>query len=88
MRSGASLSNKPLTSRSRLAFLPSNGSASALSKFGSPEPGTSIVERPVEWPTVRRSWNDRTERIGRGLCVILVGQVERRICNHVRVAVL
>ena len=61
------LSNKPLTSLSVLAFLFSNGSASLLSKLGSPLPGTKILDNPAECPIVRISWNgvNRTEVRGR-----------------------
>ena len=54
-RGEGTLSKSPLTSFSRLALLFSNGSASLLSKFGSPAPGTSILDTPAAWPIVKIS---------------------------------
>jgi len=61
-------SNKPLTSLSLLAFLFSKGSASALSKFGSPDPGTSMLDKPAEWPIVSISWNGQNRNEVSGRC--------------------
>ena len=62
MASGWILSRRALTSRSRRAFLFSNGSASALSKFGSPAPGTRMPDTPAAWPIVRMSWKGQKRR--------------------------
>ena len=65
--SGWILSSNARTSRSLRAFLDSNGSASDESKFGSPEPGTRMLDSPDEWPSVSASWKGvkRMEVIGR-----------------------
>ena len=51
------MSSNDLTSLSLLAFLFSKGSASRLSKLGSPLPGMRTLERPAACPMVSMSWN-------------------------------
>lgn len=66
----STFSNRPLTSLSLLAFLFSKGSASALSKFGSPDPGTRMLDKPAEWPIVNTSWNGQNRKEISGRCEV------------------
>ena len=62
MVSGGSFSSSETTSDSCRIFLVWKGPASKLSKLGSPAPGTTIEQKPLEWPTPSTS-SKGTKRI-------------------------
>ena len=78
--SGGSFSSREITSPSLRCVRPSYGLASYESKLGSPEPGTSIEQKPVEWPMPSVSSNGQKRADSpthRGSMCVMYGPLAR-----------